>query len=210
LHLTGAFFVTGIGTDVGKTVVSAILSEALEAYYWKPIQSGDLDNSDSNKIEKWTDKVKILQEKYRLNNPLSPHTSARMDGVNISTEIEAPNVTPLIVEGAGGILVPINDDGETVFDLMKQLNLPVIVVIKHYLGSINHTLLTLEYLQSNGITIAGLVVTGNRHEESERIIKTKTGLSVTIHVPFSENVNKDFITQQAKLNKININQWLLG
>lgn len=210
MHLAGAFFVTGIGTDVGKTVVSAILSEALEAYYWKPIQSGDLDNSDSNKIERWTDNVKILQEKYKLNNPLSPHTSARMDGIVISSEIEIPNITPLVIEGAGGILVPINDEGTTVFDLIKTLNVPVIVVVKHYLGSINHTLLTLDYLKSNDITIAGLVVTGERHEESEKIIKTKTGLEVAIHIPFSENINKDFIIKQAKLNKENINQWLLG
>jgi dethiobiotin synthetase len=205
------FFVTGIGTDVGKTVVSAILSEALQAYYWKPIQSGDLENSDSLKIQRWTKNVVILTEKYRLNQPFSPHTSARLDYIFIASEIELPKVdNVLIVEGAGGVLVPINDDGITIGDWMQTLAIPVIVVVKHYLGSINHTLLTLEYLKSKSIEIAGIVVTGEKHEESERIIETVTGKKINLHIPLATNVDEQFVCEQALLNREKITSWLLG
>ncbi len=205
------FFVSGIGTDVGKTVVSAILSEALEANYWKPIQSGDLDNSDSIKVKKWTENVTVLDEKYRLTNPLSPHTSARIDGVSISKNVNIPCVdSTLIVEGAGGLLVPLNDEGLTLGDWISEFKKPVIVVVRHYLGSINHTLLTLNYLKVNGIEIAGLVVTGEKHEESEKIIEKITGLEVNLYIPQSKEINKDFVTKQAQINKEKITKWLLG
>lgn len=210
-QFSNVFFVTGIGTDVGKTVVSAILSEALESHYWKPIQSGDLNNSDSIKIQQLTKNVTVLEEKYRLMNPLSPHTSARLDGVTISSDIPLPEVDGvLIVEGAGGILVPINDSGATISDLLKNWKIPVIVIVKHYLGSINHTLLTLEYLRQQQIPIAGIVVTGERHEESERIIETITGKKIDLHIPFSEQINADFIQEQAEINREKIKQWILG
>lgn len=210
-QLLKAFFVTGIGTDVGKTVVSAILAEALNAYYWKPVQSGDLENSDSLKIQKWTKNVNILEEKYRLTNPLSPHTSARLDDISVSAEINLPDIEgALIVEGAGGVLVPVNDSGTTIGNWIKTLNIPVVVVVKHYLGSINHTLLTLEYLKQNGVSIAGIVVAGDGHEESERIIETITGYKIDLCIPFTEQIDADFIMKQAGMNKEKIRQWLLG
>lgn len=206
-----AFFVTGIGTDVGKTIVSAILAEALQAHYWKPIQSGDLENSDSKKIDRWTSNVKVIDEEYRLTNPLSPHTSARMDGIVIPADISLPAIENiLVVEGAGGVLVPINDDGDTISDLLKNWKIPVIVVVKHYLGSINHSLLTLEYLRQHEIPIAGVVVSGERHEESEQIIERITGQKVDLNVLFSERIDKEFIKQQAAMHKEKIKQWLLG
>lgn len=206
-----SFFITGIGTDVGKTVVSAILSEALQSYYWKPVQSGDLDNSDSIKVGRWTKNVVILPEKFRLNHPVSPHTSARLDHVSITSEIELPIVEKtLIVEGAGGIQVPVNDEGTTIGDWMQLLDIPVIVVVKHYLGSINHTLLTLEYLKYKSIKIAGIVVTGEKHEESERIIETITGQKINLHIPLAMTVDEQFVTEQASLNKEKITSWLLG
>lgn len=205
------FFVTGIGTDIGKTVASAILSEALHAHYWKPIQSGDLDNSDSIKIKRWTDNVTVLDEEIRLSSPLSPHTSARMDGVVIPSGFNFPNVVNnLLIEGAGGVLVPINDEGDTISGLLKQWKIPAIVVVKHYLGSINHTLLTLNYLQQNQIPIAGIIVTGERHDESEQIIQTITGLTINLHIPYSAQIDKHFVTKQALANKRKIEQWLLG
>lgn len=206
-----SFFVTGIGTDVGKTVVSAIISEALNASYWKPVQSGELNNSDSLKIKRWTENVTVLEEQYRLTNPLSPHTSARIDGVAVSSEVQLPDVeNTLIVEGAGGILVPVNDEGTTISDWVRQLKIPVIVVVKHYLGSINHTLLTLDYLKQRQIPVAGIVVTGERHDESEKIIETVTGRAIDLYIPYAEKVDKGFVTQQAILNQEKIKQWLLG
>jgi len=206
-----AYFVTGIGTDVGKTVTAAIIAQALSAHYWKPIQSGDLTNSDSLKIRNWTTDVTILEEKYRLSQPLSPHTSARLDGVKISSEINLPEVDgPLIVEGAGGIMVPINDDGEMVLDLIQSLNIPVIVVIRHYLGSINHSLLTIQRLQQENIPIAGLVVSGDAHPESEAIILKATGLSVQAYIEQTELVNAQFIQAEAVRLKDKLKKWLLG
>lgn len=205
------FFITGIGTDVGKTVVAAIVSEALNAHYWKPIQSGDLDNSDSIKIQNWTANVTILQEQYRLTKPLSPHTSARLDGVTITKEMPLPEVNDtLIVEGAGGILVPVNDSGNTIADVITHWDIPVILVVKHYLGSINHTLLTLEYLKTKGIRLAGIIVTGNAHEESEQIIQTITGNGINLHIPLATQVDAAFIREQAAIHKEKIEQWLLG
>ncbi|MBX2948204.1 MAG: dethiobiotin synthase [Crocinitomicaceae bacterium] len=205
------FFVSGIGTDVGKTVVAAILSEALNAHYWKPIQSGDLDHSDSMKVQGWTENVTVLEECYRLTKPLSPHTSARLDGVTITTQFPIPEVDgTLIIEGAGGVLVPVNDRGNTISEIVAHWDIPAIIVVKHYLGSINHTLLTLEYLKTKGIRLVGLVVTGEAHEESEKIIETITGNKVNLHIPFAAQVDAAFIRQQALIHKEKIEQWLLG
>ncbi|MEM8847356.1 MAG: dethiobiotin synthase, partial [Bacteroidota bacterium] len=139
-------FVTGISTEVGKTVASAIVVEALEADYWKPVQAGDLENSDSHKIERLISntKTKIHPNAYALNTPMSPHAAAEIDGVKVDLEKINPPQTEnhLVIEGAGGLLVPLNER-DTIHDLI-QPNYKVIVVSRHYLGSINHTLLTIE------------------------------------------------------------------
>ena len=194
------FAVTGIGTDVGKTVVSAILAESLQANYWKPVQAGDLDNSDSTKVERYTSNVNLLPEKFKLTEPMSPHAAARIDGVLIAKEdLNLPAVSGnLIVEGAGGLLVPFNDDGLLFADLLEYWGLPTIVVSRHYLGSINHTLLTMETLKKRGVEVAGIIFVGNENNETEQVIKSVTGVKVLGRIPIAKELNDKFIQEQAK------------
>lgn len=194
------FAVTGIGTDVGKTVVSAILAESLCASYWKPVQAGDLDNSDSIKLEQLTHNVKVLKERFQLSQPMSPHAAAKIDGVKIKGgDLKLPEVEGnLIVEGAGGLLVPFNDEGLLFVDLLEYWNLPVIVVSRHYLGSINHTLLTMEVLKKRGVNVEGIIFVGDENKETEAIIAQITGARVLGRIPITKEVNSDFITEQSK------------
>lgn len=137
-------FVTGIGTEVGKTVCSAILTKYFNADYWKPIQSGDLHYSDTMKIKEWVgENVFCHPEIYRLQFAASPHQSALQENVNISVnDFKLPETTKnLIVEGAGGLMVPLSDQ-EFIIDLIENLNIPVALVVRNYLGCINHTLLS--------------------------------------------------------------------
>lgn len=171
-------FITGIGTDVGKTIASAIVVEALEADYWKPIQAGDLDNSDSHKVKGLgiRDKGKVFPNAYALNTPASPHLAAQLDGIEIDLKkiIEPKTNNHLVIEGAGGILVPLNDN-DCVIDLIQK-EYKVIVVSRHYLGSINHTLLTIEALKSRKIEVAGIIFSGDENKATEEIILKKTGI----------------------------------
>ena len=195
------YLVTGIGTDVGKTVVSAIITQALEDDYWKPIQSGELENSDSHKINGLTnDCVNIIPERYRLTEPLSPHASAAIDGVQLQlSELTLPESNRnLLVEGAGGLMVPINDT-DLLIDAFKQWNLPVIIVSRHYVGSINHTLLTIEALQNRGITIKGLVFVGDENTATESFILNHTKVPFLMRVPIAAEVTADFVQEQANL-----------
>jgi len=156
-------FVTGISTDVGKTIASAIITEALEADYWKPVQAGDLNDSDSHKIQKYISNKKsfLHPNSYALQTPASPHLAAKIDNITIDLKniIEPKTKNNLVIEGAGGIFVPLNDM-DCVIDLIQQ-DYKVIVVSRHYLGSINHTLLTLEALKNRGINCAGIIFNGN-------------------------------------------------
>ena len=192
--------ITGIGTDVGKTVVSSIIAEALKASYWKPIQAGDLDNSDSIKVDLFTDNVTVLPEAFRLSEPMSPHAAAEIDGVEIAKDdLDLPEVEGnLIIEGAGGIMVPVNSNGLTFADIIERWNLPTIVVSRHYLGSINHTLLTLEVLQSRGVIIEGLVFVGAENKATEEIILKSTGVKFLARIPMAKELNKTFVLEQAE------------
>ena len=192
--------ITGIGTDVGKTVVSSIIAEALKASYWKPIQAGDLDNSDSIKVDRFTDNVTVLPEAFRLSEPISPHAAAEIDGVEIAKDdLDLPEVGGnLIIEGAGGIMVPVNSNGLTFADIIERWNLPTIVVSRHYLGSINHTLLTLEVLQSRGVTIEGLVFVGAENKATEEITLKSTGVKFLARIPMAKELNKTFVLEQAE------------
>ncbi len=194
------YIITGIGTDVGKTVVSAIVAEALQATYWKPVQAGDLDNSDSIKVEKLTQNVTVLPEAFRLNEPMSPHAAAALDGVEILPEnLNLPSVDGnLIVEGAGGLLVPINSEGFLYADAFAQWELPVIVVSRHYLGSINHTLMTIEVLKNRGIEIEGIIFVGNAHRTTEEVIMNNAGVRFIGRIPVVETVDQEFILRQAE------------
>lgn len=179
-------FITGISTDVGKTVASAIVTEALEADYWKPVQAGDLDYSDSHKIAELISntKTKIHKNSYALTTPMSPHGAAEIDGISITLDKITPPQTEnhLVIEGAGGLLVPLNDH-DTVFDLIRP-DYKVIVVSRHYLGSINHSLLTIEKLQERNFEI-GIIFSGDRHPTTESIILKKTG------APFLGRINEE-------------------
>lgn len=193
------FVVTGIGTDVGKTVVSAILAETLKATYWKPVQAGDLDNSDSIKVASWTNEVNVLPEKFRLTEPMSPHAAAEIDGVIIdSYDLQPPLDSPLIIEGAGGLMVPLNSHGLTYLDAFQQWKLPVILVSRHYLGSINHTLMSCELLKQRGIEVHGIVFVGDENQATESIILKSTGLEMIVRIPIAETISKEFIQEQAK------------
>ncbi len=191
-------FITGIGTDVGKTIASAIITEALEADYWKPIQAGDLATSDSHKIKAYlsNENTVIHPNSYALNTPASPHLAAELDNVliDINQIIEPVTENHLVIEGAGGIFVPINDT-ETIVDLI-QPDYKVIVVSRHYLGSINHTLLTIEALQSRKITIAGILFNGKENQATESVILKKTGINCIGRIEeepyFDQNVIREY------------------
>jgi dethiobiotin synthetase len=194
------FIISGIGTDVGKTVVSAIIAEALEAAYWKPVQAGDLHFTDSMMVNQWTsEKVTVLKERYLLNEPMSPHAAAAIDGVSIQAEdVQIPLTDGnLIIEGAGGLMVPLNSDGLLYIDLFEQWKIPVILISRHYLGSINHTLLSAEALKSRNIPVEGIVFVGEENNATESIILNICGLPMIGRIPIAEEVNSAFIAEQA-------------
>ena len=191
-----AFFISGIGTEVGKTVASAFLQRALKADYWKPVQAGDLDFGDTDRVRSWTgmDASRYHPERYRLRTPASPHYAARVDGVGLQlADFILPDTQgrPLLVEGAGGLLVPINER-QTMLDLALHLQLPVVLVSRHYLGSINHTLLSLEVLRERGCKVAGIIFNG-QNPESARIIAQMSGVPVLAELPELEQIDADAI-----------------
>ncbi|MEJ2900954.1 dethiobiotin synthase [Pedobacter panaciterrae] len=194
--MNNTYFITGIGTGIGKTIVSSILTEKLQADYWKPIQSGDLEISDSLFVGNLISNTKtvIHPERYRLGQPLSPHLSAKIDGVHITTDSIKKPITDnsLIIEGAGGLMVPLNDK-ELICDLIKSLDAKVIVVSQNYLGSINHTLLTLEVLKANQISVEGLIFNGPANAETENYIQNYSGVKVIGKVPFMSRIDKEHI-----------------
>jgi dethiobiotin synthetase len=197
---TKGLVITGIGTDVGKTVVSAIVAQALGFDYWKPVQAGDLDNSDTIKVGKLTQGIVCFPERYRLTVPASPHHAANIDQLTISpNDFPLPiSDRPFLIEGAGGVMVPFNNQGLVFADLVEHWKLPVIVVSRHYLGSINHTLLTLEVLKSRKINVAGIVFVGDENVDTESIILVKTGVRFIARIPIVKKVNRRFIEDQSQ------------
>jgi dethiobiotin synthetase len=199
-------FITGISTDVGKTIASAIITEALEADYWKPIQAGDLDNSDSHKIQRYISKNKsvIHENSYKLNTPASPHLAAELDGITIDLKkiIEPKTENHIVIEGAGGLFVPLNET-DFVIDLIHP-NYKVIVVSRHYLGSINHTLLTIEALKNRGINIAGIVFNGNENGPTETIILNTTQLKCIGRIEEEPYFDQNVISEYANLFRDNL------
>ena len=207
-------FVTGIGTEVGKTVASAVLVQALEADYWKPVQSGDLENTDTDRVRQWTTAgVRFHSEAYRLRTPMSPHASAAIDGVriDISHIHYPPTHNFLIVEGAGGLMVPLNGT-HCIIDLIERLGFPVMLVSRHYLGSINHTLLSLEALKRRNIPIAGLIFNGEPHPTTEEAIESLGGCSdfLRLRLPAMPAVDKDRVAQTAERWKAALGKWKTG
>ncbi|MFD2247271.1 dethiobiotin synthase [Pontibacter ruber] len=173
------YFVTGIGTDVGKTVAAAILTEALQADYWKPVQAGGLDFTDTDMVKSLVSNEHSVfhPEAYRLKMAASPHKAAAAEGIEIDVHgLKLPETqNNLIVEGAGGLMVPLNKR-YLVLDLVQQLGLEVILVSRNYLGSINHTLLTAEVLRYRKVPVAGIIFNGEENPTSEDFIIKYTGL----------------------------------
>ncbi|MCM5662701.1 dethiobiotin synthase [Galbibacter mesophilus] len=192
------YFVTGISTEVGKTIASAIIVEALEADYWKPIQSGDLDNSDTHKVHTLISNTesKFHPNSYALKVPISPHASAAIDNVEIKLDnIKVPETkNGLVIEGAGGILVPLNDK-DTIMDIIKP-EYKIIVVSRHYLGSINHTLLTVNLLKEHGFNVS-IIFSGKKHPTTEQIIQKMTGVPVIGRIDEEKEFNKEIIRKYA-------------
>ena len=196
------YFVTGIGTEIGKTVVSSILVQALQADYWKPVQAGDLHYTDSHKIRDWTNVPgqTIFPEGFRLNHPMSPHAAAERDGVLVNLGDFSLPITSnnLIVEGAGGLMVPLNDH-DCMIDLIAQLRLPVVLVSHNYLGSINHSLLSIQALQHRGIPIAELVFNGPPNPDTERIIEKMSGLKSRLRLEQLDKIDSIAVSQVANV-----------
>lgn len=195
------FFITGIGTEIGKTVVSAILTEYLQADYWKPVQSGDLHWTDTMKVQSLISNTKSVfhPERHRLNAPLSPHASAALDGVQIElSDFTLPQTSNhLIVEGAGGLMVPLNDQ-DVMLDLIQQIQIPVILVSRNYLGSINHTMLSIEALQHRQIAIAGIVFNGEPNAATETFIEKYSQLPVLFRVGDLPEISPKVISKFIK------------
>ena len=202
------FFVTGISTEVGKTIASAIITEALKADYWKPIQSGDLDYSDTHKVKALVSNsvTKFHPNSYSLTVPMSPHASADIDGVRIDIDHIHPPKTEnyLVAEGAGGLLVPLNDQ-HTILDIMSK-NYKIIVVSRHYLGSINHTLLTVNLLKQQGFDVA-LIFSGNKHPTTEEIIATMTKVPVIGRIEQEQEFTPEVISNYAERFRKNLIQF---
>ncbi|AYL96123.1 dethiobiotin synthase [Mucilaginibacter celer] len=195
-------FVTGIGTGVGKTIISAILTEKLKADYWKPIQSGDLDKSDTLTVKSLisNSETHFFPEAYALTQPFSPHKSAALDKVTIDLEkIVLPQTEKqLIIEGAGGLMVPLNNNF-LIIDLIKQLNARVVLVSRHYLGSINHTLLSIHALKKYGIPVMGIVFNGPKDIYSKSYILEYSELNDLGQVPDYKTIDKKAIKEAGKL-----------
>ncbi len=194
------FFVTAIDTDSGKTVVSAILTQMLGADYWKPVQAGfPRDTETVEKLVSAPD-CHYHPEAFLLNTPASPHAAAKIDGITIDLDdFKLPEHNrDLVIEGAGGCLVPINDN-DVVADLIPWFDAQVILVSNLYLGSINHTLLTAEYLFNKGYPVKGVIFNGEENRESQRIILQKTGLRLLLHIKKENKVDREMITHYANL-----------
>lgn len=194
-------FITGIGTEVGKTVCSAILTKYFNAEYWKPVQSGDLDFSDSMKIQSWAGKNTVCHpETYRLKLAASPHHSAKEEGITINlNNFTLPETSAhLIVEGAGGFMVPLNDE-DFIIDLIQKLNIPAALVVKNYLGCINHTLLSIKALEQRKISLKYIILNGNFPTDTERIIlKNIQPQTAIVRIPHLEKITTENIETAAK------------
>jgi len=210
------FFVTGTDTNVGKTVLSALLVAALDGFYWKPIQTGASEGTDRDAVVGWAEvpRERTLPERYSYDLPVSPHLAAEAVGETIDLEhIRRPQPDssggsqmdlngPLIVEGAGGVMVPINWT-ESMLDLILQLRLPVVVASRTAIGTINHTTLTVNALRDAGAKVKGVVMIGRENRDNERSIEQFADVSIIGRIPFLETINRNSLLQvfQAHFDK---------
>jgi dethiobiotin synthetase len=196
------YFITGIGTDVGKTIVSAVLTELLKADYWKPVQSGSKEGRDTEKVKALVSNSKSIfhNEAYVFKEPLSPHLAAKKENKIIELEsIELPETeNSLIIEGAGGPLVPLNEN-QFVIDVAKKFKVPVILVVNNYLGCINHSLLCIDFLTQQQFDLAGIILNGNFEPEVEKSVTEFKPVKVLARIPFHEHPDKNFVKLHASL-----------
>lgn len=198
--------VAGIGTGIGKTIISSILVEALQADYWKPIQAGDLDESDTLKVKSLVSNERSVfhPETYRLKTPMSPHAAAKIDGVEIELDrLQIPKTeNTLIIELAGGLMVPLNS-GELNIDLLKKWKAPVILISQNYLGSINHTLLSHDLLKNNKIEVLGVIFNGPENKSSEEFILNYAHLKCIGRIPELKHLSKEEIRKMCDTIHLN-------
>jgi dethiobiotin synthetase len=193
--MTGDLFVTGTDTNVGKTVLSALLVAALDATYWKPIQTGSSEGTDRQAVMRLAEipEEKTLPECYCFEPPVSPHLAAKLSGVAIRLDrIRKPRLASsggLIAEGAGGVLVPVNDS-QTMLDLMKHLAMPVVIASRSALGTINHTLLTVKALRDAGVEIKGVVMIGKENRDNERAVVHYGAVPLVGRIPVLETIDR--------------------
>jgi dethiobiotin synthetase len=201
---TTNYFVTAIGTDSGKTLISAILCEALQADYWKPIQAGLPKDADRVAELISNPQTKIHPERFLLKTPASPHAAARIDGIEINLDdFTLPQTSnSLIIEGAGGCMVPINEN-DFVIDLAEKFKIEIILVANLYLGSINHTLLTAYLLQQRKLNVKGIVFNGILNAESEQIILRHTQLKCLLKVGQETEITPNVVVKYATILKQN-------
>jgi dethiobiotin synthetase len=204
--MNNTYFITGIGTEVGKTMISAIVTEALEADFFKPVQAGDLEFSDTDKVKNLisNSKTQFHKNAYALKTPMSPHAAAEIDDVEIDLEyIKRPKTeNNLVIEGAGGLLVPLNSK-DCIIDLIEKSD-KIILVSRHYLGSINHTLLSVEALKNRGFSNIGIIFSGDEHPTTESIILEKTGLPCVGRVSEEKEFSKAVVSKYAQQLKLNL------
>ena len=204
------FVIAGIGTEIGKTFISAILTQALEADYWKPVQAGSLDCTDTDfvKLHISNHKTVFHPEGYRLQAAMSPHAAAAAEGLSIDLEkLEIPVTgNHLVIELAGGLMVPLNDR-ELNTDLLKHWGLPVILVSQNYLGSINHTLLSLEVLKQQGIEVPGIIFNGDCNPATEEFILRYSGVPCLARIERHEQITKATVKELADGLKSRLKQY---
>lgn len=204
--MNDTYFITGISTEVGKTISSAIVVESLQADYWKPIQSGDLDNSDTMKVKSLISNSisTFFPSSYEFNYPASPHLSAQMEGRHIElAHIKRPHSSnTLVIEGAGGLFVPLNERN-TILDLMLPTD-KIVLVSRHYLGSINHTMLSVEALQRRGLNIFGIIFSGEENTATESWIASYTQIPIIGRIEEEPFFDKNTIKKYADLFKKNL------
>lgn len=200
----GRYFITGIGTGVGKTVVSAVLTEALNADYWKPVQCGTAEGTDRERVESLISNATSVmhKESYCFQEPASPHLAAGLENIKIKMDgFLIPEAGEhLIIEGAGGLMVPLNDDA-FVIDLAREFEAKVILVIRNYLGCINHTLLSIDYLVKNDFPVKGIILIGNFDKAVRSVIVNYSELPVLAEMTELIEISKEAILNQA--SKIN-------
>lgn len=184
-----SYFITGTDTNIGKTLVSSWLCLHTKYNYFKPIQSGTIESVDRLEVQRLSGTF-CYSECYSLKEPLSPHMAARHEGIRIDlSTINLPQTSNLIVEGAGGVFVPLNDQ-YVMLDLMVKFNLPVIIVARTTLGTINHTLLTIQAIRQRGLTIAGVILSGEPNADNATAIEHYGNVSVLATLPLLPIINK--------------------